>query len=83
MRTTITIDDQLFEDAVAVVGVGNASTVVTKALELLVSTESTRRLLSLSGKAPAFTVPERSQRTGDRIRYEGAEARVAETPDEG
>ena len=63
MRTTITIDDTLFEEASAAADETNASALVAKALETLVSIESSKRLLKLSGKAPTFSVPERSART--------------------
>ncbi|MGB0992478.1 MAG: type II toxin-antitoxin system VapB family antitoxin [Akkermansiaceae bacterium] len=63
MRTTITIDDSLFESAADAAGESNASTLVAKALALLVSTEAKKRLLMLSGKAPSFSIPERANRT--------------------
>ena len=62
MRTTITIEDSLFESAASVTGEKNASAVVTKALKSLIATESKKRILRLSGKAPTFSIPERSTR---------------------
>lgn len=65
MRTTITIDDSLFKKASSVANEKNASSLITKALELMIATESKKRVLRLSGKAPTFTIAERSSRTGD------------------
>ena len=62
MRTTITIDDFLFESAASVVGEKNVSALVTKALKSLIATESKKRILRLSGKAPTFSIPERVNR---------------------
>jgi Arc/MetJ family transcription regulator len=63
MRTTITIEDTLFDKAAKAAAESNASTLVTMALKLLVATESKKRLLKLSGTAPAFTIPDRSSRS--------------------
>ena len=59
MRTTITVDDSLFDKACDAAGDKNASSVVTRALELLVASESKKRILRLSGSMPDFTVPNR------------------------
>ena len=63
MRTTITIDDTLFERACAAADETNASRVVTIALEALVAADSRKRLLRLSGKSPGFAIPGRDSRT--------------------
>ena len=68
MRTTITIDDSLFESAASVAGEKNASSLVTKALKSLIATESKKRILRLSGKAPTFSIPERDARTPELSR---------------
>ncbi len=69
MRTTITIDDDLFDKAaLAADGDKNVSSVVTKALNLLVATDSKKRILRLSGAMPDFTVPNRG-RGGNDIDY--------------
>lgn len=76
MRTTITVNDTLFEEASLCAGEENASKLITTALELLVSLESRKRLLILSGKAPNFSIPERGSRSDhsmvaeDETRYE-------------
>lgn len=63
MRTTLTIDDRLYETAALAAGERNVSALVTKALELLVATDSKKRLMNLAGKAPDFTIPKRDSRT--------------------
>jgi len=63
MRTTVTIDDTLLENAANVAGEKNASALITKALEALVAAESKKRILTLSGKVPAFHIPNRTSRT--------------------
>lgn len=62
MRTTVTIDDALYEEAVKVSGEENTSALLAKALQVMITLESSRRLLALSGKAPNFSVAPRSQR---------------------
>lgn len=59
MRTTITVDDGLFDKACDAAGDKNASSVVTRALKLLVASDSKKRILRLSGSMPDFTVPNR------------------------
>jgi len=63
MRTTITIDDNLYETAAAAAAEKNVSALVTKALELIIATDSKKRLMNLAGKAPDFTIPDRDSRT--------------------
>ena len=63
MRTTITLDDDLFERAVLIAGDNNASSLLTKALEMMIATESRKRLLKLSGGSPDFKIPGRDSRT--------------------
>lgn len=65
MRTTITIDDTLFGKATAIAGDENASSLITKALEMLVAAESKKRILRLSGGSPGFTIPGRDSRSAD------------------
>ena len=64
MRTTITIDDDLFQEASALCGDASPSGLMTKACKLLVEVEAAHRLMKLSGKAPEFNLPPRSQRAG-------------------
>lgn len=63
MRTTITIDDSLYNDAVAASGENNASALVAMALETYLRGESRKRMLKLAGAAPTFSVPGREGRT--------------------
>jgi Arc/MetJ family transcription regulator len=85
MRTTITIDDDLFDKAASVAGADgdkNVSNVVTRALKLLVAADGKKRMLRLSGAMPDFTVPNRGGR-GNEIDYRQLEensthSRVAE-----
>jgi len=63
MRTTITLDDTLFKTAALIVGDNNASSLLTKALEMMIATESRKRLLRLSGGSPDFEIPGRDSRT--------------------
>ena len=59
MRTTITIEDDLFEKASGVAGINNASELVKIAFDKLVAAESRKRLIALGGSAPGFSVPGR------------------------
>ncbi len=65
MRTTITLDDDLFKRAAAIANDDNASSLVSKALAMLIAAESKKRLLRLSGKTPDFTIPGRESRSSD------------------
>ncbi len=47
MRTTLTIDDQLFEQAVALTGVKEKSALLRESLKALIERESARRLAAL------------------------------------
>jgi hypothetical protein len=63
MRTTITLNDELFEAAAACCDPSaSPSMIISKACETLVEIEAAKRLIRLSGKAPGFKVPDRSQR---------------------
>ena len=52
MRTTVTIDDELFEDAKWLTGIDGKSALVREALRALVERESARRLAKLGGTQP-------------------------------
>lgn len=49
MRTTLTIDDRLFEQAVALTGVQEKSALLRESLKALIERESARRLAALGG----------------------------------
>lgn len=50
MRTTITIDDALIEEARRVTGVEEKSALLRRGLETLIRVESAKRLAALGGK---------------------------------
>ncbi len=52
MRTTLTIDDRLFEQAVALTGVREKSALLREGLKALIERESARRLAALEGSQP-------------------------------
>lgn len=66
MRTTVTIDDELFDKACEMLEEKNASSVITKALNLLIASENKKRLLRLTGATPDFNVPNRGERANRR-----------------
>ena len=52
MRTTVTIDDQLFEQAARLTGMRERGVLLREALTALVERESARRLARLGGTEP-------------------------------
>jgi Arc/MetJ family transcription regulator len=60
MRRTITIDDDLYAIAAEAVGEQKPSQVVAAGLKALVTQEIAKRLRTLGGTAPDFTIPARS-----------------------
>lgn len=59
MRTTVTIDDELLADAKEYTGIKETSSVLKKALTLLVQHEAAQRLIMLGGSEPDAQVPPR------------------------
>ena len=60
MRTTVTIDDDLFEDAKWLTGIEGKTDLVREGLRALVERESARRLAKLGGTQPQLKhVPRR------------------------
>ena len=60
MRTTVTIDDDLFEDAKWLTGIEGKNALVREGLRALVERESARRLAKLGGTQPQLKhVPRR------------------------
>jgi len=57
MRTTLTIDDELFEQAQAYTGLREKSAVVREALRALIEREAARRLARLGGSDPEAEAP--------------------------
>lgn len=52
MRTTLNIDDQLFEEAVRLTGVKEKTALLREGLRALIQRESARRLALLGGSEP-------------------------------
>jgi Arc/MetJ family transcription regulator len=52
MRTTITIDDELFNDAVELTGITKKSALFKRALEQLIHHEASQQLAKLGGTMP-------------------------------
>jgi Arc/MetJ family transcription regulator len=65
MRTTVTIDDDLYAQAVRLIGPLDRSAVLDQGLRALVERESAKRLARLGGSQPALkAAPRRRQRPG-------------------
>jgi len=52
MRTTLNIDDQLYEEAVRLTGVKEKTALIRESLKALIQRESARRLSQLGGSEP-------------------------------
>ena len=60
MRTTLTIDDQLLDEAQRITGVAEKAALVREGLRALIERESARRLARLGGSEPQLTpIPRR------------------------
>jgi Arc/MetJ family transcription regulator len=59
MRTTLTLDDELFAGAQAVTGEKDKSALVQKALKALIEREAARSLARLGGSQPRLAAPRR------------------------
>ena len=59
MRATITLDDELMEQAKAYTGLEERSGIVREALKALIERESARRLADLGGTEPDIEAPVR------------------------
>ena len=59
MRTTITIDDDLLEQAATLTRIKERRALIQEALRALVERESARRLARLGGTQPDLTAPPR------------------------
>jgi Arc/MetJ family transcription regulator len=60
MRTTLNIDDALFEEAKQLSGLSEKTAVVREGLKALIERESARRLAKLGGTEPqATSIPRR------------------------
>lgn len=72
MRTTITIDDDLLQQAEEAIGTTERSVVLREALQALVQREAARRLARLGGSDPKATVPPRRRSTPDTAHQRNA-----------
>jgi Arc/MetJ family transcription regulator len=64
MRTTLIIDENLFERAAKITGIRQKTALVRAGLEALIAREAGRRLAALAGAEPALcAVPRRRTRT--------------------
>jgi Arc/MetJ family transcription regulator len=52
MRTTLSLDDALLEEAISYTGLNEKSALVREALKALIERESARRLARLGGSEP-------------------------------
>ncbi|MCB8880034.1 type II toxin-antitoxin system VapB family antitoxin [Acidisoma cellulosilytica] len=59
MRSTVSIDDLLYEKASKVSGIEEQSAVINEALKALIERESARRLVQLGGTEPGLLPPDR------------------------
>jgi Arc/MetJ family transcription regulator len=59
MRTTISIDDSLLDQAKELTGLSETPALVREALTALIQREAARRLARLGGSAPDITAPPR------------------------
>jgi len=63
MRTTLNIDDQLFEEAVRLTGVKEKTALLRESLKALIQRESAKRLALLGGSEPKLDkIPRRRNR---------------------
>jgi Arc/MetJ family transcription regulator len=65
MRTTITLDDDLLEQAQKLSGLQERSSLMREALTALIQRESARRLAALGGSQSDLTVAPRRQSDAD------------------
>ncbi len=66
MRTTITIDDQLFDKAAALAGADmDKSSLLRECVKAYIELQSARRLAALGGTVPDMNLPSRRNSSGD------------------
>lgn len=59
MRTTVTLDDRLLEDASTATGIKERSKLLHDGLRALIARENARAIMALGGSDPDAWVPER------------------------
>jgi len=65
MRTTLNIDDQLYEEAVRLTGVKEKTALLREGLKALIQRESARRLARLGGSEPQLNEIRRHRDAGE------------------
>lgn len=80
MRTTVTIDDALYEKAARWSGIEEKSKLVNHVLQQYVQREAGRRLAEMGGTMPDLELTPRGPRSGGEP-LENQEPRIAEDPD--
>jgi Arc/MetJ family transcription regulator len=63
MRTTVTLDDELLEQARAITGTTENSALINQALRDVVAADAARRLIALGGTMPDLVVPDDTRGT--------------------
>ena len=64
MRTTVSIDDKVIEEARELSGISENAALIREALQALIQRESARQLLQLAGSAPDMKQIPRRQADG-------------------
>ena len=64
MRTTITLDDDLLEEAARLTGTEARAELIREALRALIERETARRLARLGGSDPELALPPRRRSAG-------------------
>ena len=64
MRTTVTLDDELLDRAVALTSLHDRGPLLREALSALIERESARRLARLGGSEPDLEAPPRRRPAG-------------------
>ena len=59
MRTTITLDDKLLDEAIEATGVKERSQLLHDGLRALIARENARAIIALGGSDPDAWIPER------------------------
>lgn len=59
MRTTVTIDDELWKNAAEYSGLTEKSAIINRALKLMIEWEASRRLAAMGGTMPDLELPRR------------------------
>lgn len=59
MRTTITLDDHLLDEAIEATGVKERSQLIHDGLRALIARENARAIIALGGSDPDAWIPER------------------------